>query len=530
VEAAGVTAAESGWTLPSATARGKALLRDLEQLGVKASCDPADLWAMSRDCWPRALLWTKAGVAPHPPDVVAWPADVGQVAAVVKFAVERQVAVVPFGGGSGLCGGAVPVRGGIALDLKRLTGPLRIDLAARTVEVGAGLNGQRLEEMLQAQGATLGHFPSSLYCSTVGGWLATRAAGQLSARYGKIEDMVLSVEAVDGTGAILRTLDGPSAGPDLTQLLVGNEGTLGVITGARLRIWPKPSRQWLRGVRFSSVPKGLRALRTVMRSGLRPAVARLSDPFETLLEGSSGPQVPQPLKWVVEGAQAEALRMALRAPLLLNRLVEALPASSLLVLGFEGDSEDECAEEGAAALELCEAEDGEDLGPGPGERWLMNRYRSGYRQSPLFSAGAFVDTLEVATTWDRLEALDRGVRHAVDGLAFVHGQFSHAYPEGCAIDFTLIGLAGAPAEKIARGPRDDAELDLEEAESRYDACWKAALSAAADAGATLSHHHGIGIARQIMLPREHGEGMRQLRALKKAFDPHGILNPGKLLL
>ncbi len=155
-----MTAAESGWTLPSATARGKALLRDLEQLGVKASCDPADLWAMSRDCWPRALLWTKAGVAPHPPDVVAWPADVGQVAAVVKFAVERQVAVVPFGGGSGLCGGAVPVRGGIALDLKRLTGPLRIDLAARTVEVGAGLNGQRLEEMLQAQGATLGHFPS----------------------------------------------------------------------------------------------------------------------------------------------------------------------------------------------------------------------------------------------------------------------------------------------------------------------------------------------------------------------------------
>jgi alkyldihydroxyacetonephosphate synthase len=267
-----------------------------------------------------------------------------------------------------------------------------------------------------------------------------------------------------------------------------------------------------------------------MRSGLRPAVARLSDPFETLLEGASGPHIPQPLKWVVEGAQAEALRMALRAPLLLNRLVEALPASSLLVLGFEGDSEDDCAEEGAAALELCEAEDGEDLGPAPGERWLVNRYQSGYRQSPLFSAGAFVDTLDAATTWDRLEALDKGVRHAVEGLAFVHGQFSHAYPEGCAVDFTPVSLAGAPAEKVARGSRDDAELDLEEAESQSDACGKTGLRAASEAEATLSHHHGIGIARQIMLPREHGEGMRQLRALKKAFDPHGILNPGKLLL
>ena len=138
--------------------------------------------------------------------------------------------------------------------------------------------------------------------------------------------------------------------------------------------------------------------------------------------------------------------------------------------------------------------------------------------------------MEVATTWDRLDALYHGVRRAVQNLAFVLAHFSHAYLEGCSIYFTFIGYAGAPSEEVARGSRDDAEADLEEAESRYDACWKAALSAVADAGATLSHHHGIGLAKQIFLPREHGEGMRQLRALKKAFDPHGILNPGKLLL
>jgi len=345
--------------------------------------------------------------------------------------------------------------------------------------------------------------------------------------------MVLSLEAGGGTGANVRTLDGPSAGPDLTQLIVGSEGTLAVITAARLRIWPLPAARWLRGVRFPDVQAGMRALQALMRAGLRPAVARLYDPLDTLLAGRSGGaamHIPQPLRWVVDATQAEALRLALKAPGLLNRFVDALPQKALLIIGFEADSEDDCAEEGESALAICQAAHGEDLGPAPGEKWLANRYKISYRQSPLFSAGAFVDTMEVATTWDRLDSLYHQVRRAVQGLAFVMAHFSHAYLEGCSIYFTFIGLAGATADQIARGSRADAEEDLEEAESRYDACWKAAMGAVADEGATLSHHHGVGLSKQIFLPREHGEGMRQLRALKKAFDPHGILNPGKLLL
>ncbi|HWE23248.1 MAG TPA: FAD-binding oxidoreductase [Myxococcales bacterium] len=518
--------------LRGAGPRGRALERDLcVLLGAgAASCSPADLWAMSRDCWPRSLLWTKAAIAPHPPDVVAWPASTGEVAKVVRYAAERRIPVVPFGAGSGVCGGTVAVKGGIALDLKRLSGPPSIDLPARVVDVEAGTNGQRLEELLGAAGATLGHFPSSIYCSTVGGWLAARSAGQLSSRYGKIEDIVLAVEAVDGTGEVLRTQDAPSAGPDLLQLLVGSEGTLGIVTKARLRCWPAPTSRWMRGLRFSSVEAGIQGLRALMRSGLRPAVARLYDPLDTLLAARGGGEgrsaIPEPLRWIADGAQSEALRLALRAPALLNRLVDALPKPSLLILGFEGDGpfgEADAREEGELAIRLLRAEGAEDLGPSPGEKWLANRYRISYRQSPLFSAGAFVDTMDVATTWDRLEVLHRSVHEAVAEHAFVMAHFSHAYLEGCSIYFTFVGLAGAPA-----GESDPD--DLETAEARYDACWKAALCAACDAGATLSHHHGVGLHKQLFLPREHGEGMRQLRALKQAFDPHGILNPGKLLL
>ena len=534
-------------SLPQPTAHGAALVRDLTRLlgEGSASADPADLWAGSRDCWPRTLLWTKAGRAPHPPDAVAWPSDAAQIQSVIRFAAEQGVPVVPFGAGSGVCGGVVPLRGGIALDVKRLAHAPRIDLPARTASAEAGLNGQRLEELLNAAGATLGHFPSSIYCSTVGGWLAARSAGQLSSRYGKIEDMVLSLEAVDGTGALLRTIDGPSSGPDLTQLIVGSEGTLAVITRATLRIWPKPTGRWLRGVMFRSVERGMDAMRLLMRSGLRPAVARLYDPFDTLLAGKSSGgaiqlPIPAPLKALFGIGQREGLRLLLKAPLLLNKLVDAAPAKSLLILGFEAEGahgSEDARESGEEALRLCRQAGGEDQGAAPGERWLANRYKISYRQSPLFSAGAFVDTMEVATTWDRLQRLYQAVRRAVAPHALLLAHFSHAYLEGCSIYFTFIGPGGQPTSEVARalqpgappGLRIEVDRELRAAESRYEACWHAALSAVCDQGATISHHHGVGAAKQAFLPREHGEGMRQLRALKAAFDPKGILNPGKLL-
>ena len=271
-------------------------------------------------------------------------------------------------------------------------------------------------------------------------------------------------------------------------------------------------------------------MRDVFRAGLRPAIAHLNDPLDTLLSGAEPLRVPQPLKWLVDGAQAEALRLSLRAPLLLNRLAEALPSASLLVLGFDGNSEEEAAREGNVALGICDAARGEDRGVGEGERSVASTARERWTQTPLVATGAFVETLDLATTWDRVEALCLSVRKAVEDRAFVRVRFGHGAPEGCAVEVTLLGFGGAPAAALARASADDAEADLEEAQQRRDSALTAALSAVADEGATLSHHSGVGVDRQLFLRRELGEGIRQLRALKKAFDPRGILNPGKLLL
>ena len=524
--------------LPTATARGRALARDLGGLigegGV--SCAPIDLWAAAQDAWPRARLWLKSGKNRFVPDLVCWPRDSGQVAQVLGLAARSQIPVVPFGGGSSGCGAGLPVRGGIALDLKRLAAAPRIDLAGRSVDVRAGVNGGRLEEQLQAAGATLGHFPADRAASTVGGWMATRSGGASAGRYGKIEDLVLSLEAVDGTGAQLRTVDGPSAGPDLAQLLLGSAGTLCVFTAARLRIFPKPRARSRRAVRCQDFAAGLRAAQGIVRAGLRPSRLELLDPLSGLLAGLGGAALPGPLRTLAEAGQHEGLRLLLRAPRLLGALIETLPAASTLLLEFEGEgqgAEGDAEEEGAEALRLCASpgEGGQDLGAPAAERALSAREGSGL---PLLgSAGAFVEQLDVAAVWDRLPALAAALQRAAAGKALFLLRLSHAWPDGGALDATLVGPPGLTLEEaFALDPsgRDAAEDDVAAEERAAEECLAAAMSAANDAGATLSHHRGVGLARALALPREHGEGMRALRALKKAFDPRGILNPGKLLL
>ncbi|MFN7133488.1 MAG: FAD-binding oxidoreductase, partial [Myxococcales bacterium] len=272
--------------LPSPGHEAEALCRTLAPLvGGRASVASDDRIAYSRDLWPKAVIWSRAGQIPRPPDVVVWPSSVDEVAAVTRKARELGVPLIPYGAGSGVCGGTIPLRGGIMMDLKRMNRIRAVDVERLELDVEAGLVGENLERRLSKSGVSLGHFPSSILCSTVGGWLAARSAGQCSNRYGKIEDMVASLTVVDGRGEIVHTPRRPLPGSDVTQLIVGSEGTLGTICSARLHLVPAPESRAFRGFRFRSVRDGVEAMRAIFRSGVRPAVVRLYDPFDTLLVG-----------------------------------------------------------------------------------------------------------------------------------------------------------------------------------------------------------------------------------------------------
>jgi alkyldihydroxyacetonephosphate synthase len=204
--------------------------------------DEAERTAHAGDCWPLLVMRRRAGAAGRLPDVVACPEQTAQVQAIVRLCAERGVAVVPYGGGSGVCGGTVPVRGGVSLDLKRMAAVRELREDALLCEVEAGVNGMHLEEMLNQRGYTLGHFPSSIMCSTVGGWIAARSSGQASTRYGSIEHLLAGLEVVlpSGEVAVMRPVPRTAAAVDWRQVFCGSEGTLGVITRAWLRLQPLP--------------------------------------------------------------------------------------------------------------------------------------------------------------------------------------------------------------------------------------------------------------------------------------------------
>lgn len=486
-----------------------------------------DRIAYARDMWPRCLIRQRLGSVDSPPWVVVWPGDPDEVAAVIRLASEARVPVIPFGAGSGVCGGTLPLHGGIVMDLKRLDRIGAIEPRDCLLDVEAGVVGEVLERELNRQGWTLGHFPSSIYCSTVGGWLAGRSAGQCSSRYGKIEDMCRELSWVDASGQVQRTpFLPPGYAPwGVEPLLLGSEGTLGVITSARLVVRPLPASRWYRGYRLADVDTGVAVMRDMLRLGLRPAVLRLYDEFDTLI-AKTGSSADLPEQQVSEGLLAElgsvvrgplrallqrSLKRALRSPRLLNRVTDLLPGGCLMVIVHEGEPEDlrvvaECTEQ------VCFDHRASDLGAEPARHWWEHRYGVSYKQSPIFMAGGFVDTMEVATTWDRIPRLYRAVRRALAPLAFVMAHFSHAYREGGSIYFTFAAAAA-----------DDAA-----AATLYDRIWDAAQEVVLAEGAAISHHHGVGLSKARYLVRQLADANTLAAAVKHAFDPSGGLNPGKL--
>lgn len=503
----------------------------------------ADRTMYATDMWPRAQIWRLAGEpARHPPLAVVWPASVEHLQAIIRTCADHGVALIPYGGGSGVCGGTLPIGEAVILDLKRLDRIRSVDRRARVVCVEAGVIGEVLERTLEAAGLTLGHFPSSIYCSTVGGWVATRSAGQYSSRYGKIEDMVLSLRFVDGTGTLRDTslLDHNAAGLRLLPTLIGSEGTLGVVTDVTLRVHPRHPAEAFRGFEVPNVKAGIELVRELVQADHPPLVLRLYDPLDTMMNGlhrARDPAEPAArgprglLKGVADrfagrafgsardrlGGAAHALEQranafALGHPHAVNRLARVARESCLVIVGYEGDA----ASTDAAmtqALALAARLGGRDLGAGPGLAWRARRHHVSFKQAPVFREGACADTMEIATTWDNLYRVYDQVIRTVSPLAVTMAHFSHAYVDGCSIYFTF-ALGGLPPDRL---------------EERYSEVWQAATGVVVELGAVVAHHHGVGLAKRHHMPAQLEGGVSVIHALQRVFDPARIMNPGKLV-
>jgi alkyldihydroxyacetonephosphate synthase len=460
------------------------------------------------------LIRIRRGEVPHPPDAVLWPRTHDEVLRVLEFAAARRWAVIPFGGGTSVVGGVeVPPhladRIFLSLDLARLNRLLEVDAESRLARVEAGILGPDLEAALQAHGMTLGHYPQSFEFSTLGGWVATRSAGQQSSKYGKIEDMVAGLELATPGGMLsVASLPARAVGPDLNGLVTGSEGIYGVITEVTVRIHPLPTQRDVLGILLPSFEEGVEVVRTLIREGPSPAIMRLSDASET--------QALMALSEAPKGAlHAFVGRLAKKV---LRLRGAATPQAVMLILGYEG-SHSEVTAGWDRARGVIREHEGLSLGRSPGESWYRSRFELPYLRDTLLDRGIMVDTFETAAPWSRLADLYEGIRQATQSaLERTSGQghlmchLSHAYPDGASLYFTF----------TARQSEDPL------------AQWRAVKQAATDAiiagGGALSHHHAVGLDHAPWMPQAIGDtGLLALDGVKRALDPQDTMNPGKLL-
>lgn len=445
------------------------------------STDGDDLAVHASDWSPRALLARRAGVDGGKPLCIARPSSTEEVSALLRWAAERSVPIVAFGAGSDVVEGISPA-GAVVVDMRSMNAIGAVDTKSHLVTVEAGVMGPDLAAALEAEGFTLGHEPQSFGISTVGGWVATKACGQLSSAYGGIEDLVAGIAAVlpGGTVVSSRVVPRRSAGPDVAALLIGSEGTLGIVTSVTLRIAPLPGNRVDRCLRFAHMSDGVAAARTIAQSGLKPTVLRLYDNEDAMLFLRNHPEEPQ---------------------------------GPLMVLSFHGHDPEGRADR---AVEVSQGDRGNDALV---EHWWQHRndavteFRKIMDGRGLLGPHGIVDTIEVSGTWTVLRDLYHSIKEGLSEHADVVGcHLSHVYPDGACLYFTCGSVTASD----------------EEATDKLDVWWETAMRRCLDGGGSISHHHGIGRTKAKWLPEELGGWWDVLKTIKSAIDPQGIMNPGAL--
>jgi alkyldihydroxyacetonephosphate synthase len=443
--------------------------------------DEEELRSRSLDLSPRALMATRAGGATKPADCLVRPRTTEEVSATLRWANDTATPVVPLGAGSDVCEAIAP-DGGVLLDLSAMNAVLDVDEKSLLVRAQAGCMGGDLASHLEERGLMIGHQPQSMGISTVGGWLATRACGQLSAAYGGIEELVVGFETVLPGGRVLRrkTVPRRSTGPDVAGLMLGSEGTLGVVTEATLRVTRIPPNRTDVCLSFDHMTDGVAACRALAQSDLHPLLVRLYDKEDALI---------------------------------LLRYLDEPPEGPVLLLSFNGFAAPARAE---AALELAQ---GSRQDPAIVEHWWAHRndaateYVKLMTHDDLLGPHAVIDTMEVAGTWSVLRDLYHEIKTRLTDKADIAAcHVSHVYGDGACLYFTLASACDS----------DD------QAENVLASWWDTGMRACLDAGGSISHHHGIGRTKAAWLKEELGDWYPLLVKMKEVFDPKGIMNPGAL--
>ena len=449
------------------------------------------------------LLHLRAGRLQTAPDAVAYPATAAEVQALVAHAVENDIALVPYGGGSSVVGGVTPApasaqRAVITVDMALMNQVLDINKTDMVTHCEAGIYGPHLERCLQEAAVTLGHYPQSFEYSTLGGWIASRGAGHQSNKYGKAEDWFVAATLATHKGMWhTETFPKSAAGPLLRDLVPGSEGVFGIITDAWVRIHELPEKREYRAWFFQDFESGVNATRALLQHDVPTAMVRLSDADETFFYS------------VLHGGAD----VAENGPM----------GFCLMLVGFEGDAA--TVEYGAARAETVLREyGGADMGASLGAAWLETRFETPYLRDPMLDRGLGVDTIETAVSWERLPQLHQAVRKTLteviaangpqnDTKSIVMSHLSHSYRTGASLYFTFV---------FPRSGEDDI--------GQWQTIKTAASDAIVAAGGTISHHHGVGEDHRDWMKTEKGPVANALlHALKREIDPTGVINPGKLL-
>lgn len=469
----------AGEDLPLASAQA---LREI--VGAEHVLDSvADRYAYARDRLPYGLFRLREGLLPGTlPAAIVIPADEDELAAIVTLANAQRLRLIPFGAGSGVLGGAIALCSEVIVDLKRLNRLVALNEIDGTATVQAGMNGGHFEEQLAARGYTANHLPQSLFMSTVGGWAACRGAGQVSSRYGKIEDIVVGLKAVlpDGRRLTVRPVARRSVGPSIKDLMVGSEGVLGFITELTLRVSRLP--EVCKGVTlaFPSLQEAMETMRAIAQAEGRPSVMRLYDAEESR-------------------QRTEGLAVFEHKPI-------------LAILQFAGPAVLAKAEE-TLAMQIAATHGASVADDAPYHHWQAARYQS--YSIKWQTAGYYMDTIEVTGSWSALPEMYRRMREAVLALhpqAYFGAHWSHVYPEG-ACQYMTLRLPPLPeAQALVLHRR----------------AWDEVQRLCLALGGSIAHHHGVGVFRNEWLREELNTGLDLLQILKDGIDPHNLLNPGKV--